>query len=697
MYDFCALRNTYGVSGEQARDIAETMAPRVRETPRVNVVLFTGGRGSRALSTLLIHTPQVRLTLAINGYDDGASTGEVRRFLGDSLGPSDYRKNASWLAGELHACSPALIALLDLRLPVPCSWEEAGEVLDVISGHRVDTNDACGTTLQQILHHLNSEDRQQIAHKLGRFRQALTHSGRAFVFADCSLGNLVFTGCFLERGRDFNAAIAEYCRLLHLPDSLIENVTDGTNAYLMALDSHNHLLGSEAEIVEAHRRHQIKDLYLLDRPLTAAERQWVLSVPVTERLDFLEKRSQVLTPNARVLDRLAEADVIIYAPGTQHSSLLPSYLTPGLGRAIAQNLTALKLLITNLREDVEIPDSTAVDLIHKAVYYLQEKGRLAIPTPCLITHYLINDPGRTPHGMPYVAPGRLEALADPRVVCLGKYEAGATGRHDAATLLTPFLESCLQHSRPLNIAVLLLDAVSPDKITQTIFAMLRAGIQRLPLALTLLYDSPVDVETLLGSALPFDLVNMHVLSATTGASWRQWVDARSLDYLIFFEASGMYQGEDIVQMASLLIHRRIDAVWGRRRRATKAHDPSYTVWYRSHSVLGALRWLGRHLLSLTYVLLYGRYIADPLSGVRAMKAAYLPAAGFDLHSKCVNHHLLAMVLRAQADLCETSVTFFPLAPAHVRRTTVMEGIQCLVTMIGWRLKARKHRTAQRPV
>jgi 2-phospho-L-lactate transferase/gluconeogenesis factor (CofD/UPF0052 family) len=35
---------------------------------------------------------------------------------------------------------------------------------------------------------------------------------------------------------------------------------------------------------------------------------------------------------------LAEADLIIYAPGTQHSSLFPSYLTPGISDAIAGNL-----------------------------------------------------------------------------------------------------------------------------------------------------------------------------------------------------------------------------------------------------------------------------------------------------------------------------------------------------------------------
>ena len=86
--------------------------------------------------------------------------------------------------------------------------------------------------------------------------------------------------------------------------------------------------------------------------------------------------------------------MIIYAPGTQHSSLFPSYLTPGLSDAIAANLTAIKLLVTNIQADAEIAGSSAVDIIDRAVYYLKEKGRLSTPTPCLITHYLLNDPGR---------------------------------------------------------------------------------------------------------------------------------------------------------------------------------------------------------------------------------------------------------------------------------------------------------------
>ena len=81
--------------------------------------------------------------------------------------------------------------------------------------------------------------------------------------------------------------------------------------------------------------------------------------------------------NRRLRERIGSADLIIYAPGTQHSSLFPSYLTKDLSRAIASNLTAMKLLVTNIQADAEISGSSAVDIVERAVYYLKEKGKLA--------------------------------------------------------------------------------------------------------------------------------------------------------------------------------------------------------------------------------------------------------------------------------------------------------------------------------
>src|SRR5918995_630225 len=87
----------------------------------------------------------------------------------------------------------------------------------------------------------------------------------------------------------------------------------------------------------------------------------------------LERRRAALAVNPRWTAKIAAADVIIYAPGTQHSSLFPSYLTPGLSDAIAANLRAIKLLVTNIQEDAEITGSSAVDIIERATFYLQNR------------------------------------------------------------------------------------------------------------------------------------------------------------------------------------------------------------------------------------------------------------------------------------------------------------------------------------
>ena len=95
----------------------------------LGVVVFSGGRGSGTVVRQLVARPGVSLPIAINGYDDGASTGEVRRFLGDSLGPSDFRKNASRLARELRSAPADLIDAFDSRLPATDTPDAALERL----------------------------------------------------------------------------------------------------------------------------------------------------------------------------------------------------------------------------------------------------------------------------------------------------------------------------------------------------------------------------------------------------------------------------------------------------------------------------------------------------------------------------------------------------------------------------------------
>ena len=647
-------------------------------------MLFSGGRGSGALTTQLVSNPRIDLVLAINGYDDGASTGEVRRFLGDALGPSDFRKNASRLARALGTGPEPLVELLDLRLQNDLAEGSMASCLaNVVGGGRTDNPALEGAA--RLSAALPESTRTLVQSRLARFAAELAAGRRSFRFDDTSVGNLVFAGAYLLAERNFNRAVDDYCSLLGLPSGLVENVTDGTDAHLVAVDADGRLLGSEEDIVDAKRQNRIKDIYLLRDRLSDADLQVLQGATQDALARELTDREARVALNPRLAGALEQADLIIYAPGTQHSSLFPSYLTPGLSDAIAANLKAIKLLVTNIQADAEITGSSAVDIIERAVYYLKEKGRLSIPTPCLITHYLLNDPQQAESATPYVPLGRLESLEDPRLVRVGNYEDGVTGRHDAAKILGPFVDAFVERWDAVQrVAVYLHDASSTTKVVQSILEMVRGGIRDMPVEIAIFHDGPAALEPSFVASIGVPVTRLEGDLAQQDEQLRAALGAGTFDYVVLFESSGMYNGEDIANLASHLSLGRLDAVWGSRRLSVNDIHASYRLKYRHRTVLGAVSYVGSHALSLLYLGLYGRYVSDTLSAARVVRTADVLRVPSALNDKLVNQHLLSVLLRRKAEMFEVPVQFFSMAPDRVKRTTPLEGLRAAATV----LKAR---------
>jgi 2-phospho-L-lactate transferase/gluconeogenesis factor (CofD/UPF0052 family) len=630
------------------------------------------------LSRDLIAEPRIRLTLAINGYDDGLSTGEVRRFLGDCLGPSDFRKNASRLAAGLGTAPAELIEVLDLRFPDGFGRLDALGALAVLAGADPGNGDPFLAQLARLVSALPPGLKTELGRRAGEIAAEFGRNGRSFDFADCSVGNLVFAGCFLHAKRRFNDGVDDYCGLLGLTPGMVDNVTDGANAHLVAILDDGRLLATEAAIVTADQPQRIRDIYLVDRELDPAEIEMATRAGTIEQL--LDRHRIAPEPNPRVLERLARADLIIYAPGTQHSSLYPSYFVPGVGAAVARNLSAIKVLITNLREDAEIQGESAVDLINKAMYYLREKGRTRFSAPSLITHYVINDPATQSTDRPYVPLGDVESLNDPRLVRIGNYEEGGSGRHAADRVLTPFVEALLRRDEPIRVGVALTDAQSVGQIEQTLIEMVRAGAGSSGLALTAFYHWQTPIDPALIEALPFEVVALD-------RGWSELpaeLERRRLEFAVLFDSSGMYKGEDVVSLTRELHSGRLDAVWGSRRLSINDIRQAYRLLYRDRWLKGAVSYVGSHLLSLMYLVLYGRYISDTLSGARAIRSEYLRGAAAELDRSDFNHVLLSCLLRRRAEVFEAPVYYFPISPERVRRTTIGDGFRGLATILRMR-------------
>ena len=197
-----------------------------------------------------------------------------------------------------------------------------------------------------------------------------------------------------------------------------------------------------------------------------------------------------------------------------------------------------------------------------------------------------------------------------------------SGRHDPAKVLTPFLESFLREPRRPRVAVWLTDSGSRGKVSQTLLEMVRARVQDVAIDLTAFYGGVDEIEPAFASRFPFAVRWLGGGSAVDGELRRALADG-AFDYVLIFESSGMYNGEDLVAIAAPLAFGRLDAVWGSRRLSLRDIEASLRLRYQHRAGLRLASTIGSHLLSAAYLVLYGRYISDTLSGVRAVRTGFL--------------------------------------------------------------------------
>ena len=277
------------------------------------------------------------------------------------------------------------------------------------------------------------------------------------------------------------------------------------------------------------------------------------------------------------------------------------------------------------------------------------------------------------------------------MVRIGAYEEGTTGRHDAKKVLTPFIESILASRRPKKVAVLLLNTCSLNKVSQSLLELMRAGSDHLLHQVSVFYGSPTELAPQFAARLPMEVHRAGAREDFADLAFVRSLGERSFDYVVLFDSSGSYKGEDIFNLVSLLDNDRLDSVWGSRRLSVRDIHQSYKGRYGQRMLLGAISYMGSHLLSLAYLALYGRYISDTLTGVRAVKIGYFIDGRARLDHPRLNHYLLSSLLRTQATVFETPVQFFPQYPESA--ATVGEGLRALVTILWWRFKILKRLVA----
>lgn len=395
----------------------------------LHVVVLNGGRGAGTLIPQLIAQEGLYVTSVVNAYDDGKSTGEIRRFFG-MLGPSDIRKVQELMLPESDPDHAAVLRVFDYRFPLETSRDEAmAAIRDFASGAR---SDLAGAEFSVAAY------RAALRVFLGAFLDGLTDiemiAGERFTFGDCSIMNCVYAGAWLHLNRNIEQATYFIDRLFKLRGTVLPNSIE--NKQLVALREDGQMLYSEAEIVELRSNVRIERIYLIDRPLDRAAFENLTTV---EKRRMLDRLHCFVGVSPRVAQALGQADLIIYSAGTQHSSLYPTYLSVGLAQSIADNRQAYKVFVTNIGADYETPSYAASDYIRGAHRYLNLADERNYAMEELFDVALINS-SRLKADETYVEFDAQGFAGIDVELVQGEFECTANpGRHDGAEVVRTIL------------------------------------------------------------------------------------------------------------------------------------------------------------------------------------------------------------------------------------------------------------------
>lgn len=592
-----------------------------RHKSKLKISLFCGGRGSASIIRELMRTSDVSLRLLVNAYDDGLSTGALREFIPGMLGPSDFRKNMTYLL-ELYSNEQfALLNFLEYRLPLNFTLDDAENFANYLKDPAFVK--APREPLPKLFADLGPALELNLKFYLKTFFEFYKNKQQSFSFTDCSLGNLVFAGAYLKNNSNFNAATNELAKAFGSKASLI-NVSRGENRILVAIKENGEVLSREVEIVSPQSAAKISELFLLSTPLTSGQLHDLKDLSFSEKKSYLSNLNCPVQLSVEAREAIIDSDIIIYGSGTQFSSMIPSYKTDGILEAVQKSNAKVKLLLVNIEKDHDIQSLTAMDLIDSVLYHLGDsENKHGVITDALIHskplrpekavgmdwEKLSVDVGSS--NLTYKKVNLVQADLENPV------KAGIHSGFKSVQAINRVYEQ--RFGRANNEVDVFIDlnqrSIALEQILQEFtelewksqFSKIRLILNRIEL--------PANQPSMLGEFLEIQTAKIDELFPEV-VFFNQWVKEARSRYLVTITGDGEYRLRDVFRGIEILKGDSFGAVFGSRTQSRRQFLNSIDAAYGESRLLSRISWLGAYLFTFIFGLRFRIVFSDPFTGFR---------------------------------------------------------------------------------
>lgn len=660
---------------------------------RLKVVLFSGGSGTQSITEAFLRHPQISLTILINAYDDGHSTGRLRRFVPGMLGPSDVRKNINRLMPAIERAQKSLKLISDHRLPVGIP---RGDALCVIDGMIKSDYSSSPPKLAAAFPQLTCWQAAGLNSFLATFRayfDAREKAGATFDFTDCALGNLLFAGCYLEQSSDFNRTIAAFSQFYEVDPGQLLNVTQGENLFLVAEKENGLVLLNEADIVAAQDASKISQLFLVDED-TYLRRIEHRPEPDGGWGELLRGSHRVPRLNPRAGEVLAAADVIIYGPGTQHSSLFPSYMTAGVAEAIGANTRADKVFIGNIHRDFDIQGDDASDLARKLMTAMDRKGEVKVGWRDVVSHFFVQGDDANAVAEAKYVPFDESRFAFPLETVKVRNWESQQGRHSGGYVLDE-LRQIVQSRIDIELAAvhhmvsIVIPVMNEEATIEPVLKSVGAlDFQSLGLSKEVIVIDGGSTDHTVERARTVRNVRLYELPRPLGrgAAMRLGLEKARGNLIVFFPGDDEYRAEDLATIVETLVHSDFRAVCGTRTvKCTELSDRLKAIYGNNRRLYLTSKY-GGILVSVAVLLLYNRYVADVFSSVKGYDTSLLRSLDLESNGLDFETEIVAKLSRRREYMLEVPVDYKPRTRAAGKKIRAGDGLRALLALLRFRWK-----------
>jgi len=285
------------------------------------ITIICGGSGSINIQKGINQIyPNLNINFVINGYDDGKSTGVLRKLFPNTLGISDFRKNQI-LEYKLIYGTNNIYNLLNHRFS---KFKPYNYIIELINNTDFDNNQKLKNfLLDNTKYFFETEQSNQI------------------IYEDFSFMNIIYCS-LLDKN---NNSLEIVCNIIKNELNLKNNIylNSNENLILKGITKNGNILLDETSIVDFNDTNdKIIDI-------------------------FFNKEIPLLNENTEEI--LKKSDIIIFSCGTQFSSLIPTYKTKLFKESIEKS-KASKYLILNCDYDKDIINYSGDELLNKINEYL---------------------------------------------------------------------------------------------------------------------------------------------------------------------------------------------------------------------------------------------------------------------------------------------------------------------------------------